>query len=586
MNPMVKKILALLFVAVFAGAGLGGIVINPVEAAVVSVKREAEKAKLEFGAIKGTKYKGYSGTGYVLFPTGKTKARVTYSVSVPKKMTYDVTMRYSNGNKAAKPFAIYKNGVYFKTISLPTTGLFTKWRTKIFTITFVTGTTLLSFRSKDKVSACLDYISSLPATAYGVTLNYETKYQSITGFGGYGGNDASGTFSTDQYVEDTYNDLGATIYRGNIENDFQSTNDSSDPSVINASSFNTQGSFKKWMNYFKALQAKGPCKIFVTIWSPPAWMKSNNDVANGGTLLPAFYQHFAKYCAAYVKFMKDNGVNIYAFNIQNEPNFVEPYISCVYTFAEYAKVNDIVAKRFKKEGLDVKMLGPEDVQSIDRISQYVFNIDQSGTIGNLGVIAVHGYGSDGVNPSDAINFWNSAFALARDFNKPLWMTETSGYLNVWPSVMRLGKDINLALTEGRINAWVWWRLSDNMSGGARNEREGLMKNFVPTPKYYVSKNFYRYIRPGAVRYDCKSTYADLYVSAYKEPVSKKLTIILVNESATDRVISVGAMNGGVTPTQFNSYRTSATENCVDAGLVNASSFVVKASSVTTLQAGY
>ncbi|MEI6602203.1 MAG: hypothetical protein WCL54_01815, partial [Clostridia bacterium] len=234
----------------------------------------------------------------------------------------------------------------------------------------------------------------------------------------------------------------------------------------------------------------------------------------------------------------------------------------------------------------VKMLGPEDVQSIDRISQYVFNIDQSGTIGNLGVIAVHGYGSDGVNPSDAINFWNSAFALARDFNKPLWMTETSGYLNDWPSVMRLGKDINLALTEGRINAWVWWRLSDNMSGGARNEREGLMKNFVPTPKYYVSKNFYRYIRPGAVRYDCKSTYADLYVSAYKEPVSKKLTIILVNESATDRVISVGAMNGGVTPTQFNSYRTSATENCVDAGLVNASSFVVKASSVTTLQAGY
>ena len=42
----------------------------------------------------------------------------------------------------------------------------------------------------------------------------------------------------------------------------------------------------------------------------------------------------------------------------------------------------------------------------------------------------------------------------------------------------------------------------------------LMNGAVKGKKYYVSKQFYRYIRPGAVRVGATSTNANVFVSAY------------------------------------------------------------------------
>ena len=79
-NRIFRKLIVSLVTVVFALTLLGGIVINPVGAVVVSVKQEAEKAKLEGGILKGTKYAGHSGTGYAFYPTGNTKAKVTLSL--------------------------------------------------------------------------------------------------------------------------------------------------------------------------------------------------------------------------------------------------------------------------------------------------------------------------------------------------------------------------------------------------------------------------------------------------------------------------------------------------------------------------
>jgi len=578
------RIIIFAIVSVLALTAFEGFSFAPVLAVSSAVKFEAEKAVLTGGAIIGKKYVGASSRAYVVFPRGNVKAKTSFTFKYSKATTMDLTLRYSNGNKVAKAIALYKNNVYFKTLSILPTGSFTKWKTIVRTISFPSGKTVFTLRSSDKTSLVFDYISMFPSKSYSVTLDFETKYQSIIGFGGFGGNDASATFSTQKYVDDVYDDLGASIYRAQVEQSFQATNDGSSVDVINMSSFNRNGMFKQWLDYFKAVKAKGPSKVFLSVWSPPAWMKSNKSVDNGGSLLPEFYQHFAKYCAAYVMAMQQGGVDIYAFSIQNEPNFPEPYPSCVYSPEQYAAVNATVAARFKKEGLNVKLLGPEDIGDVNRISSYVFGMEQAGKLDSLDIIAVHGYGDDGVNPGSDVLFWDSAYALARDFKKPLWMTETSGYKNDWASCLILGENINKALSSGRISAWVWWRISDNMPN--RNEMEGLMKNMVPTKKYYVSKNFYKYVRPGAIRYYVKSEYSDLSITAYKHPDSKKLTLVIVNQAAVARNISIGAINGGVTPTQFSSYRTSETENCIDAGIVNSTGVQLPASSITTLQADY
>ncbi|HEX5155564.1 MAG TPA: glycoside hydrolase family 30 beta sandwich domain-containing protein [Parafilimonas sp.] len=53
-------------------------------------------------------------------------------------------------------------------------------------------------------------------------------------------------------------------------------------------------------------------------WSPPAWMKTNNDT-RGGRLKPEYYSVYAKYLAKYIESMKQNGITIDAITVQNEP---------------------------------------------------------------------------------------------------------------------------------------------------------------------------------------------------------------------------------------------------------------------------
>ena len=47
--------------------------------------------------------------------------------------------------------------------------------------------------------------------------------------------------------------------------------------------------------------AGGKLTLYGSPWSPPAWMKDNNDILHGGKLKPEFYQSWANY---YTKFIK------------------------------------------------------------------------------------------------------------------------------------------------------------------------------------------------------------------------------------------------------------------------------------------
>ncbi len=59
-------------------------------------------------------------------------------------------------------------------------------------------------------------------------------------------------------------------------------------------------------------------KILGSPWSPPAWMKTNNDT-RGGRLKPEYYEVYAKYLVKYIQEMATNGITINAITVQNEP---------------------------------------------------------------------------------------------------------------------------------------------------------------------------------------------------------------------------------------------------------------------------
>ncbi|NCI45641.1 glycoside hydrolase family 30 protein [Sediminibacterium soli] len=59
-------------------------------------------------------------------------------------------------------------------------------------------------------------------------------------------------------------------------------------------------------------------RIMGSPWSPPAWMKTNDDT-KGGSLKPQYYGVYARYFVKYIQAMKKHGIDIDAITVQNEP---------------------------------------------------------------------------------------------------------------------------------------------------------------------------------------------------------------------------------------------------------------------------
>src|SRR5258708_329601 len=67
-----------------------------------------------------------------------------------------------------------------------------------------------------------------------------------------------------------------------------------------------------------ATAGKDNFTIFVSPWSPPAWMKDNNDMLHGGKLLPEYYQSWANYFGKFIHAYEKEGIPIWGLTVQNE----------------------------------------------------------------------------------------------------------------------------------------------------------------------------------------------------------------------------------------------------------------------------
>jgi glucuronoarabinoxylan endo-1,4-beta-xylanase len=437
----------------------------------------------------------------------------------------------------------------------------------------------------------LGLLAGMPVHGAVITLDEAATYQTIEGFGGFGPMKVwwgSTPYYNDNFVDLMINDLGLTMLRTTVSASFEYTNDNADPAVTDLGAYNitsrVPGDAETHLGdhfpFYRAIQAEAdaqgvPLKVISSIWTPPAWMKTNNDIRNGGNLRDDMRDEFAEYCAAYVKTIKaQTGIDIYAFNIQNEPVFVEPYESCVYSNLQYRDALKVVAARFEQDGLATKFFLPEDVDNRARVTSFVGPACSDATIvDQVGALAVHSYQPDAVTPgSPGANDWANYAALADNFGISVWMTETSGWGSDWSGSFDLAKGVFGALKYGKLSAWVMWYTCDNLMAGTGLDKRG-----------YAMKQFYRYIRPGAVMIDCGTDDDDVPGVAFIHPEHQTLTIVLLNLSGQTKDVGLT----GVTLPAMQAYRTSAGENCVAAGTVSGSTVSLPASSVTTLYgAGY
>ena len=71
--------------------------------------------------------------------------------------------------------------------------------------------------------------------------------------------------------------------------------------------------------------------LFASPWSPPAYMKDNENAVNGGSLKEEYKSVWAKYYTKYIKAYMEEGIKISAITIQNEPFAKQTWESCFYS---------------------------------------------------------------------------------------------------------------------------------------------------------------------------------------------------------------------------------------------------------------
>jgi len=108
----------------------------------------------------------------------------------------------------------------------------------------------------------------------------------------------------------------------------------------------------------KAIEmAGGALTFYVSPWSPPAFMKTNNDMLLGGKLKKDYYQPWANYYAKFIKAYEKEGIPIWGLTIQNEPMAKQRWESCIYTSEEerdFLKNN--LGPTLEKQGLGDKKI--------------------------------------------------------------------------------------------------------------------------------------------------------------------------------------------------------------------------------------
>ncbi len=310
------------------------------------------------------------------------------------------------------------------------------------------------------------------------------------------------------------------------------------------------------LNHAKAAIQRG-ASVFASPWSPPARMKTNNNII-GGKLIPDSATAYAKYLNDFALYMAANGAPLYGVSVQNEPDWEPGYEGCVWTAEE---MRDFL----KNQGALIaatRLMAPELVNNNQTYVNTILADD--GAIANLDIVGTHLYGGGLVEN-----------ALAKAKGMEVWMTEHLDTLTTWNACINTAIEIHECFTRANFNAYIWWygKRFYGLIG-----QEGAV-----TKRGFVVSQFARFIRQGAVRLSTSAnTRPEVLVSSYRNGVKRVLVLInrgvfKVKQTIRFQDITVGS---------FLPYTSTATENVFQGTVVstagNSIVYTLPAGSITTL----
>jgi len=286
--------------------------------------------------------------------------------------------------------------------------------------------------------------------------------------------------------------------------------------------------------------ANGNIKIYASPWSPPAWMKTNNDMLYGGKLKPAYFQTWADYFVKYVKAYEQEGIPIWGLTVQNEAMAVQVWESCVFTAEEERDfVRDYLGPTLAKAGLsDLKLMFWDHNRGVMYQRAEVMYDDPEAAQYIYG-IAFHYYVG---HHFDNVRMVHDAFP-----DKKLIYTE-AGMRGDWETGVNVAKNMIIDLNNWT-NGWTYWNmlLDENRgprhAGGTHPGGTNIVTADTRTgevsynPPFYYFGHFSRFIRPGAKRIACTSNSDDFLATAFVNP-DGQIAVVMLNVSHADRIMQL------------------------------------------------
>lgn len=378
-------------------------------------------------------------------------------------------------------------------------------------------------------------------------------YQTVLGIGGALTDAAAETFAKlpkatqDEFIQAYYDQakgIGYTLGRTNMNScDFSS--DSYTYVADNdkeLKTFDIKHDLQFKVPFIKkALATAGSnFTLFISPWSPPSWMKDNNDMLHGGKLKTEYYQSWANYYVKFIKAYEKLGIPVWGLTVQNEPMARQKWESCIYTAEDEKEfVKNFLGPTIKKE-----LSGDKKIVIWDHNRDLMYQ--RASEVYN--------------DPQAAKYVWGTAYH---------WYENWSGGDPVYDNVRRVYEafpDKNLLFTEGckelfninRINDWKlgelygrsmindfnngivgWtdWNVLLDENGGPNHVGNYCFAPVIAdtktgklmyTNEYYYIGHFSKFVRPGAKRVISSSSRSSLITTAFLNK-DGKLAVIVMNQ---------------------------------------------------------
>lgn len=372
----------------------------------------------------------------------------------------------------------------------------------------------------------------------------EIKYQAIVGFGGaITEATALNYFSLPEnkqteFMKEYFSNDGANynFCRLTIGSCDFSEKSYSYSNKTDLSDFSIEKDKKYIIPFIKKAQSLNPnLKFLASPWSPPKFMKSNKMLVLGGKLLDKYKKTWAEYIVKYIKSYENNGIKIDYITVQNEPNAIQIWESCLYSPQEEKDfIINYLFPTFQANNITTKIL------IWDHNKEKLFNrafaeLTNNKSLEAISGIAFHWYTGD--------HFEN--ITLAKEFfpGKLLIHTEgCTGYSKFNPNDEEKNAEIYahdiLGDLNAGINGYIDWNMCLDFKGGPNhkmnfcnspimlnNEKSDYIKNL----SFYYINHFSHFIKPGAQRIGF-SRYTDtIEITAFKN-TDNSIAIILLNKN--------------------------------------------------------